>query len=173
MNRFYKKLAFQILIFILIIGAGTTGLIFFGSNIKNYVKKIIFARQEIVNRSSDLTSLAILKSQYSDKGKDYLDVFKSILPGRDQLIKFSKNLQQIAGQNKIDFGFSFTGESLATTSSLGFAGFNLNVKGGTNQLNQFFQELTKSQFLTVLDNLDFNRVDDNQQIIIRGRVFFR
>jgi len=173
MTNFLKRLFFQISIFLLIAGAGIIGLLFFGSSIKNYVNKIYLTRQEIALRSSELASLAILKSQYNSQAKDYLNILEQKIPTRDQMIELPKNLKPLADHLNLEMSFTFTGETSPSTTSFGFANFSLNVKGTGDSLNQFFQELTKSQPLIIFDNLNFDRLNEQEQILVHGRAFFR
>lgn len=173
MDSFKKQLLVQIVIGFVIFIALIGGLLFFGSNIKDYSAKIDVARQDLIARSVSLSSLATLRTQYNTKAKDYLTIINNLVPVRDQLINFSREAQGLASDVE-GFGFSFLGESQATAESFGAISFTINLQATIPQLIKFLENVEKFRYLATVENLTLNRQPDSfYQIPVKGKVFFK
>lgn len=173
MDSFKKQIFTQLVIGLIVLAALIAGLVFFGSNIKDYSERISKDRQELLKRSRDLSSLASIRSQYETKAKAYLDLLYNTIPQRDQLINFSRDLRTATGEVE-SFGFSFVGESPPTADSLGVISFNVTIQATVSRITEFIKNLEKFKFLVTIDGLSLERQrGDIFQAPLRGRVFFR
>ena len=81
-------------------------IIFIGFDISGRAEKIQEQKRELISRTRTVDFLARLKSD-SEKAADYSSFLTNVLPARDQLIGFSKDLEALAKKNQVDSGFSF------------------------------------------------------------------
>jgi len=174
MKAFRKRFVTEVVISLIVIGALAFGLVFFGFNIGRFTKKIVSVQRELYRRSASLESLATLRSEYVNKAQSYLNVLHNVVPLKDELIDLSKDFESLAGEEKLDYGFTFVGETTATSDSLGSVKFNLTLGGTLNRLLRFVKNLQNFHYLISLDTLSFNREsEETTKMAIQGRVFFR
>ncbi len=173
MKTFHKKLVTELTISLVAIGVISIGLLFFGFNISKFSKKVVTVRQELVERSASLQSLAVLRSEYSSKGEPYLNVLHNIIPLKDELIDLSKDFQSLAAKERIDYGFTFIGETPATSNSLGSVRFNLSLGGSLDKLISFIENLQNFRYLVNLENISINKGELQMGMNVKGSVFFR
>lgn len=174
MNSFYKQLFISLIITLLLIAALTTGLIFFGANIKKYSSTIEQHRREFSLLSTNLSSLAVIKNQYNTKVKDYLKILDNVLPSQDQLINFLKDFQSLAAAEQMGFGFTFANQIQPTENSLGIVNFNVSLQGTLDQFLNFLNAMKKLKFIVTFENVNLTpRENQNFQINLKGSVFFK
>lgn len=173
MKIFRKKFVTELVISLITIGVLAVGLLFFGFNVSKFAKKIVAARQELVERSTSLQSLAILRSEYKNKGEPYLNVLYNIIPLKDELIDLSKDFQSLAANERLGYGFTFVGETPSTLSNLGSVRFNLNLSGSLDQLIDFIENLQNFRYLINLENISMSRGASQISMDVKGSVFFR
>ena len=173
MDSFKKQVIIQLVIGLIILAALVSGIIFFGSNIKDYSLKIKQGRQELLERSLALSSLARIRSQYDTKAKDYLNLIYNIIPQRDQLINLPRDLRIGVGEVE-SFGFNIVKETQATPDSFGVLNFNVTIQANISKVVDFMRNLEKFKYLIVVDNLNLERQKGEIfQASFEGRAFFR
>ncbi|MBI5732825.1 hypothetical protein HY967_02615, partial [Candidatus Jorgensenbacteria bacterium] len=96
MPQFKKKLLFQSVTFSVAIGALIIGTVYFGRTISRASEEVVKNRQELLNRSTALDTLASLTHQYNSKGKKYLNVLYGLVPKRDDLFTLGQEFQSLA-----------------------------------------------------------------------------
>lgn len=174
MNPFYKQFFISLGTTLLIVAALAGGLLFFGSNIKNYALKVEKNRRDFSILSTNLSSLAVLKNQYNAKAKDYLNVVNNVLPSQDQLINFLKDFQSLAVAEKMGFGFAFTNQVNPGPENLGVVNFNVSLQGTFSQFLNFLDAMKKLKFIVNIENAVFSpKEEGNFQIDMKGSVFFK
>ncbi|MCP6720406.1 MAG: hypothetical protein KJI72_03775 [Patescibacteria group bacterium] len=173
MKTFRKRLTTELVVSLITIGVLVIGLLFFGFNVGKFTKKIVAARQELAERATSLQSLAILRSEYSNKGEPYLNVLYNIIPLKDELIDLSKDFQSLAASERLDYGFTFVGETPATPGNLGSVRFSLSLGGSLNQLIDFIENLQNFRYLINLENIAMSGGASQTSMDIKGSVFFR
>ena len=174
MSYFYRNLAIEIAVALIIIVALVGGMVFFRFRISDAVAKISAVREELSNRSQSLQSFSVIKSQYEDKGRNYLNVLHNVVPAKDQLIDLRQEFQSLATRENIGFGFSFSaGDEAAGGSELDSLNFNLNVKGTIDELLAFMRDLQNFRYLITLDELAMTRQGSEIQMIIKGQIYYR
>mgnify|MGYP001121926556 CR=1 FL=1 len=173
MNSFKKQVFIQLAISLVILAALVGGLVFFKSNIKDYSSRIKQGRKELFERSSALSSLANIRSQYETKAKNYLSLIYNIIPQRDQLINLPRDLRTIA--KEVDsFGFDIVKETAPTAGSLGVISFNVTIQAPLSSVTEFIRNLESFKYLVVVDSLNLERQKGEVfQASLKGRVFFR
>jgi len=140
------------------------------SDISRRVNQIQSQRSELFFRTQTIDVLATLKSDY-EKVRPHLSFLENILPSKDQLITFSKDMETMARQNKVDLGFSFGPETPATDGDPGYLSFTITVAGTFNDLLAFVKDVGKSRYFTNFVSIDINRRDSVYTGNLSGRVF--
>ena len=116
--------------------------------------------------------LASLKSDF-ERAKPYVSVLENILPIRDQLISFPKDITFIAQINNLEASVSFGAETLATQNVPGFVKFNMIIEGQYNDLLKFMQEVERGKYIIDWSDVDFIFGNKQYKGTILGRVFFQ
>jgi hypothetical protein len=173
MNSFHKRIAVQLSVSFTIIAILVLGILLFGFRINKFSNEIAAKRQELNERSSALQSLASLQSDYSTKGQPYLNVLYNVVPQKDELIDLSKDFQVIAQEDKLNYGFTFLGETPSSGEDLGAVKFSLNLGGTLNSLLNFLKDMENFRYLVNLDNVSISRGATKVEMNIRGSVFYR
>lgn len=117
-------------------------------------------------------SLAIssLKTDF-EVAKPYFSVLENILPIRDQLISFPKDISFVAQKNKISAAVSFGTETAATASAPGFVNFSMVLEGSYDDILKFMKEVEHGKYVIDWANVDFSFNKKNYTGTISGRVF--
>ena len=172
MNKFYKNLLTRnwpylagILILIALVFILTTDL-------DNNLAKIKSQHSTLASRSSALESLANLRGQ-ADKANPYFSFLENILPPRDQLLSFSKEIENVARKSGLEFGFTFGEEKLSTDQQPGQIAFRMSVEGSYDAISGFLKELEVGRYFIDISNVDLNKKASNYSALISGKVFFR
>lgn len=144
-----------------------------GSDISARSASVLSGRKDLVQKSEALRSLAALKLD-SERAKTYSSVLQNILPMRDQLIGFPKDLEGIARKNKVDFGFSFGTENPSKDSQPGSLGFAITLGGKYADILSFIREVESSRYIIEWMELDIAvSSGDSFKGSASGRVFSR
>lgn len=174
MNNFRKRLTVELSVSLLILAALLSGIFFFRSNIVDYTQKIIDARKLLASRTTAVGQLADLRLQYNNKASSYMNVLRNIIPSYDQLINLNRDLQSLATQSGVDYGFAFGGETPKTAQTLGSIAFDLTISSGSlDSLLNFVKSLQNLRYLSSIDNISMKSDKDELTFFIKGRVFYR
>jgi len=141
-------------------------------NINKRINQIENLQKELTFRTNALKSLATLK-QDSEKANPYFNMLKQILPIKDDLIKFPKDLSEIAKRNKVDLGFAFGKETLATDQEPGWINFNFTLTSTYEDFLNFLKSIEASRYFIELESLDLTREPQTPKFaaLISGKVF--
>lgn len=175
MNHFKKRFITELGISLFIVIALLAGIIFFKSNVSDYADKIATDRTLLASRTASISNLANLRGQYNNEVSNYLNVLHNIIPSYDNLINLNQDLQSLAVQNKVEYGFSFSGEvPKSGEGGLGSIAFSLNI-GSDNlkSLTSFIKSLQNFRYLNSIDNLSIKSDETKLVMNINGRVFYR
>jgi Tfp pilus assembly protein PilO len=162
-QEFIKKL----LIALLLIAVPLGGLIFFGWNMNRRAEEIKKQRQELTDRSAELSLFARLQSQ-SAKAESYFSILENILPGRDQLFDFPREMEKLANQEGIGFGFTFGAETPSSADQPGRMSFTIVSQGSLLKIFRFIKAIENSRFLVNFQRFDFT----GSAVNINGEVLF-
>jgi len=171
-NKFYKNLFRRNALYISGILALAGLVLFIYMDIQASVLTITQKNNTLATRSNSLSSLAILRGEF-EKAKPYFSLLENILPPRDQLLSFSKELEGIAKKNSLEFGFTFGEERLATPTEPGYIAFRATVTGTYAGLANFLRSLETGRYFIDVSTVDSVKKGDGFSNIINGRVFFR
>jgi Tfp pilus assembly protein PilO len=148
-----------------------SGLLFFLSrDISDRVMFIERQRVDLSARSQILDSLLKLKSD-SEKARGLLGSLEEALPTKDELIVFSKELEDFARSNQLDFSLRFGAESPATAVDPGTNNFTITSGGTYENLIRFLRNVENSGYFVSFDLFDLTQSSRGYEILIRGKVF--
>lgn len=164
-----KKQLFTIGVGIIIIVVLITALIFIGFDISKKAIKVSESKQDIYFRSNIIKSLSILRSDIN-KIQPYIYGLNNVLPTKDQLINFPRELSLIASQNKINLSFNFSGEN--SNDRLKWIELTGTAEGDFINIINFLKSIENSNYSVKIDNIDFNEKDDVSKTIFNGKVFY-
>ncbi len=167
MVNFKQGLIKKILIVLLMLLVFAGGLIFLGRDINLRAEVIRKQRQELVDRSEELSLFAKLQSQLTE-AEPYLNILGNVLPVRDQLFDFPKEMERLASQEGIGFGFSFGNETPSSSNTAGRIGFVITTGGSFSKIFNFIKAMQDSRFLISFKSFDFS----GSSVSINGEVLF-
>lgn len=147
-----------------------TALFFIGSDIAKRTEQIKQLRSEIVFRLQSTESLAIL-SKEAEQARNYTIQLEGILPKRDQLLSFPRDLSTIARQAQVDINSTLGQEVSESTDGLRKTDFSITGQGSFDNLINFLKLFEGGRYLTSLKMLDFTRQDGSFKTLMTGQVF--
>lgn len=172
MNKFYKNLLKHNWLYISGILILVVLIFFLKSNIGSSIVKISAQHNALAARSSSLLSLATLKGE-SIKADPYFSFLENILPPRDQLLSFSKELENIATKNNLEFSFTFGEEKLSSGKEPGQISFRAIINGSYDGISNFLKGMESSRYFIDPSSVDLSKKGAIFTATINGKVFFR
>lgn len=172
MNKFYKNLFKHNWLYISGILALVVLLFILKTNMGSSVAKINSQYNTLTARSNSLLSLATLRGEFI-KANPYFSFLENILPPRDQLLSFSKELENIARKNNLEFSFSFGEEKLASGKDPGQIAFRAIVTGSYEGILEFLKGIEIGRYFIDSSSIDLVKKGSNFSATINGKVFFR
>jgi len=147
-----------------------TALFFIGSDIAKRTEQIKQLRSEIIFGLQSTESLAIL-SKEAEQAKNYIVQLENILPQRDQLVTFPRDLNIIAKQSQVDLNATLGQEISESTDGLRKTDFSITGQGSFDNLINFLKLFEGGQYLVSLKMLDFTQQDGGFKTLLTGQVF--
>ena len=138
-------------------------------------KKLVEIKSQhaaLASRTNSLESLATLRGQ-ADKAAPYFSFLENILPPRDQLLSFSKEIEDIARKNNLEFGFTFGEEKLSSGTQPGQIAFRISATGSYVDVSNFIKSIETSRYFIDIINVDLTKKGSVYSALINGKVFFR
>lgn len=131
-------------------------------------------KQELAARFLAFESFASLRTE-SEKASQLLSALQISLPTQDELIGFSKYLEDLAGNNQLEFGFAFGPETIATEQAPGTNNFTITARGNYLDFVRFLRSIEQGKYFIGLDSFNFNKRGGKNEfeILARGKVFSR
>jgi len=168
MGNFKQELLKKISIAFLMLIMPIIILVFLGLDINKKAVAAKANRQNLADRSEELSLYAKLQSQATE-AESYTSVLDNVLPSKDQLIDFQKNMEILATQSKVGFGFTFGNETPSTDTEPGRMGFSMTSSGSLGDIMNFIKSMGDSRFMIDFKSFDFA----GSSITINGEVLFR
>ncbi len=147
-----------------------TGLIYLGFDISGNVKKIESLRSDLAFNSRITQSLSQLKADLNST-QPYLNTLDKILSNRDQLIKFSGDVNALAARNAISVISSFSSES-KNGDNLASIDLNMTVEGFYDNFINYLKALENSRYSVKFNVVDFYNNADRIKAQMTGKVFY-
>lgn len=175
MDPFRKKLLLELGIGGGIIAVLAVVLVILGAYIGNASERIAASREDLLQRSASVGSLATLREMWKNRAEGYLNVLKNVVPEKDTLINVSRDFQSLAAQTNTEYSFGFLGESGGGAGDIGALTFRLTLRGDLADLYQFIEKFAAFPFLATMDNFNIERKgpETRSELLAQGRIFFR
>ncbi len=173
-QSFQKQLLIQIGIAAAMIGISITAVQVVAWHLSSNAGKITKQRGELALRTRATESLATLKSD-AEKAKPFAEVLNNVLPSKDRLINFGKELTDLAKQNGAEMSFDFGGETASTPETPGFIKFSMTGVATYGSWTKLLKDLEKSRLYIKINSTDLTRQPgtDSFNIVAEGQVFFQ
>ena len=167
MTDFKQGLIKNLSVALLILAIPVAGLVFLNKDIGRRAEAIKTQRQSLVDRSEALLLYAKLQSQ-SVEVDPYIGILQNVLPVRDRLLDFQNEIERLANQAGVGFGFNFTKETPGNANAAGRMGFDIVSQGSVSKIFDFIKSMEDSRFLVNLNNFNFT----GSTVNITGEVLF-
>lgn len=145
-------------------------LFFTGSDITKRTDQIKQLRGDLLFRMRLTESLALLRKD-SQQAQNYVFEVENILPSRDQLVSFPRDLSVIARQNNIELNSSLGKEISEGLGELRQTDFTMTGLGPLDDFINFLKSLETARYFVNLNSLDFTRQDNDFKALLTGQVF--
>jgi hypothetical protein len=167
---FKKKLILTISITAGIAAVLGAAIIFLSSDITQKTKEISSLQSNINFRIQASDLLVSLRQDYSN-AQQYIPILDTILPTRDQLVSFPRDIANEAKEFGINLNASLGEETPKTQSQLGNIAFTVTGQGGFNNFIDFLKKTETGRYSMRLDTLDFTRQGEEFRTLLKGKVF--
>ncbi len=145
-------------------------LVFLGSNITQKTNQIKKQRGELLFRLQSTESLASLSKDF-EKAQNYSIQLETILPNRDKLVTFPRNISVIANQSQIDLNSTLGKESSENQDGLGQTDFTMSGQGDFDNFINFLKSIENGLYLLKFKGIDLTRQGESFKILLTGQVF--
>jgi len=145
-------------------------LFFVGSDITGKTEQIGRLRAELLFRLQSTESLAAL-SKEAEQAQNYTVQLEGILPKRDQLVSFPRDLSMIARQAQVDINSTLGEEISENGTGLRQTSFSITGQGSLDNFINFLKSFETARYLIKLRMLDFTRQDGSFKALLTGQVF--
>jgi Tfp pilus assembly protein PilO len=129
-------------------------------------------QRKLMSRSISLNSLSTLKTQ-AVEARAFSSLLENILPLKDQLIHFPRDIEEIARRGGLEFGSTFGEERGATAEAPGYIGFTFTIGGSYEKIINFLREVERGRYIVAWENMDISERAGTYRGNISGKVFSR
>lgn len=163
------------LIFLVMIIVFMSVSFFLKSNLTQNSELIRQSNSDIIKESSIIETLSKLKSQ-KNQADALRGVLKNQLASKDDLIGFSREVNQLAQSSNVNVIPSFSGGADQVTGVFGSTNVSLTMSGTFSDVISFLEKLERSRYLVNITNFDLTRENENSALyrfFARGEVIYR
>ena len=174
MKNFKKQLIIQSAIVVVILALFITFFSLFKANISHEATIIQQLDQRKATLSDAANSLALL-IQDRHVAQPYEEAVKNLIPTKDSLVSFSKDVDAIAASHSVSLGFSFGDEkNAASKNDVGSISFTATLNGRIGDITQFLSELEKDYYSMNITTLDMSRNEsgDSTKVLLKGVIYY-
>lgn len=143
-----------------------------GYDLKRLALIVQHERQERAERGAATTALATLRSD-ALRAKQYRSTLENILPTKDDLIQFPREMAALGKQGGVDVVVTFGAETASTEKTLGTIRFAMTVDGSYDAVAAFMGVVERSRYIVAWDAVDITEQKGRYHATIDGRVFSR
>lgn len=146
-------------------------IILLNSDTKNCEKKIVQYKHELALRNKTIEFLG--ESDFNFKKIDEaIVILDDIIPAKDTLISFPKELENIGRKHVVDVGFKFISEIEAEEGKPGHIQFGMNLAGEFLDLVSFLEELEDHKYAIALNSIDVKKLDSGRFSLLTGGLIY-
>ena len=156
LSGFKKQLLTQIGIALGTVLVFALFIILLNSDINKRIEQINKYRGDLAFRNQTIEVLSTAKSDLV-RAQPLINNLEGLLPDKDSLVNFPRELEQIAKARKVDFGFGFGNEQAGSAEAPGFIRFTMTAVGEYGALIAFLSDLEAHHYFISLDTFDMTR----------------
>lgn len=161
LTPFYRRLVIQLGIAfgtVLVIGLAV---FFLNAHINTQVTTIADLRRELAVRNRTIELLAGGNSDLA-RAEPLMKNLESVLPQKESLLAFSRDIKKYGAQFNLTVGFSFGIEKAGSDSEPGTVSFTLTAAGEYENLVEFLAFLEKHPYFIRFDGISLSYVKEGQ-----------
>jgi hypothetical protein len=172
-DSFKKRFLKQLLIALGVITVIAVIIIVLNIDINKRMTRIEARKRERAMQAEAILILSDLKKE-SERARAHYPVLESLLPTRDQLISFPRELEQLAKLHTIDLGFSFGSEAASTEDQPGVIRFTMSLGGTLDNLLNFLKAFESHKYFINLASVDLAKREGTRFALgTSGEIFTR
>ncbi len=174
MTPFRKKLLIHSAVFFGLVLVFGFALFFVGKKISASAGEIQDMRKQLYDWIVSLESFAAIRTEYTMKAERYLQILDNRLPEKELLIDLKKDLQFLAGSEKVGSNLVFNQDLDTQSPRVGAIGVTLSLSGGTEEIIRFIGRLNEIRYLISIESMTFTKKEgSNVDVQLKGRVFYK
>lgn len=129
-------------------------------------------REGQAERAAAATALKTLQAD-ALRAKPYRSTLENILPTKDNLIQFPREIVALGKQSGVDVAVTFGSETASTEKTPGSIRFAMAVDGTYDAIGVFLGAVERSRYIVAWDSIDVTDQKGRYRATIDGRVFSR
>ena len=143
-----------------------------GADMSRLANKIQQAREEHAGRVAAVSAFATLQSD-AIRARPYSNALENILPTKDNLIEFPKEMKELGRRNGIDVAITFGAEAQSSGKSPGSIRFAMTADGSYDGIVAWMSAVEHSRYIVGWNSVDVVEQKGRYHASIDGRVFSR
>lgn len=171
-NPYSKRLIIELSIILSLVFLVGGLIIWLGGDLAGRATLLQEKKQQLALRSLSLQSLASLKTDAA-RARTFSSLLENILPLKDQLIHFPKDIEELARRAGVEFGSTFGEEKAAGETEAGHIAFIFSVGGSYDKIMNFMREVERGRYVVQWMAVDLSERSGVYRGTISGRVFSR
>ena len=167
MNAFKKRLLTRLAI----LGGGIILLVLFIILLNVDINKRMAAIEEskaLLASRDEAVSLLTHSQLDLERVENGISVLGRVLPNKDELINFPRELEGMANKYLLDIGFSFGVESAGVESRPNSISFTMTLSGAYEDITDFLEELEEHRYIILIDSAEVRRGNDGRYSFLTG-----
>lgn len=174
MDAFKKQLGIQLGVGLGLVLLAVGGVQFLAWHVGQSASGITKLRNELALRTRATESLATLKND-AEKALPFAQKLDVVLPSKDRLINFGREITELAKKDGAELSFDFGGETPSTADTPGFIKFSLTGTATYVNWIKFLKDVERGQLYIKFNSTDMTRqpAGDTFNVVAEGQVFFQ
>ena len=167
-----SRLTINIVITLGILMALLLALFLVSRDVQTQALNIKTAKSDLKTRNQQLNDLARLRGQ-AQEAQPNLVKLEAAIPDRDELFSLRKELEQLAGSNKLVVNFTFGSEGPKGDNNLGSINFDIKLQGSDLNIRGFINEIESGYPFVRITTLDMVRREADFNATVKGQILFK
>jgi hypothetical protein len=173
-SPFHKRLLIKIGIASAVIAVLSVAVIFLNKNLNGRVDEIDKLKAEIIIRTRTIDLIAGGNNDLK-RAEPLVARLQTVIPEKDELVKFSREVARLGKENGVNLGFSFNeGEVAATATEAGHVPFTLSIIGPYDGIVASLQALERHPYFVRFESvtdLSYDK-DGLYNLHMNGSIYF-
>ncbi len=171
-SQFQKKVFVRSGVALALVGILVGLTVFMGADIGRRTTQLGTLRDETRFRTEAIESFVALRGEYA-KAQVYFSLLENILPQKDRLLSFPKDVRALGKKRSLVVNFAFGDEVLGTATTPGHINFQMSIHGAFPNLLSFLDDLKSSSYFVDLSSLELVWGEKDVSATVMGKVFSR